>query len=327
MLGPLVVNGFEQALAAHGAGPLRRSGVGTVQVNVTKRCNLACVHCHVESSPKRTEELSPEAAERIVALLDASRTVECLDLTGGAPELAASFRYLVEQARSRGLRVIDRCNLTVFFEPGQEDTAAFLAARQVEVVASMPCYTKENVEAQRGRHVFDPSVRGLQQLNALGYGRPGSGLVLDLVYNPLGATLPPDVASLEDDYRRELGELFGIEFNRLIAIANMPITRWADWLRRRGEYDGYLELLEQNLNIATVPHVMCRDLISIGYDGSLYDCDFNQQLELSVPISARTIWDLESFDELRRAPIATERHCFGCTAGSGSSCGGALVQV
>lgn len=321
------VNRFEQALRDGGLPPLRRAGLTTVQINVTKRCNLACHHCHVESSPKRTEELSRSAAERIVQLLDASPEVGCMDLTGGAPELAEAFRFLVQQARARGLRVIDRCNLTVLFEDGQEDTAEFLAEQQVEVVASLPCYTKENVEAQRGKQVFDPSIRGLQRLNALGYGRAGSGLQLDLVYNPLGATLPPDVAELEQDYRRELGELFGIEFNQLIAIANMPIKRWADWLRRRGEYDGYLELLEDSFNPVTVPSVMCRELVSIGYDGGLYDCDFNQQLELSAPIAARTIWDLKSFDELSDAAIATERHCFGCTAGTGSSCGGALVQL
>lgn len=323
----MVVNRFEQALRDGSLPALRRGALTTVQINVTKRCNLACRHCHVESSPKRTEDLSREAAERIVQLLDASPEVDCLDLTGGAPELAETFRYLVQQGRARGLRVIDRCNLTVLFEDGQEDTAEFLAEHEVEVVASMPCYSKENVEAQRGTRVFDPSIRGLQRLNALGYGKPGSGLQLDLVYNPLGASLPPDVESLEKDYRRELGELLGIEFNQLIAIANMPIKRWADWLRRSGEYDGYLELLEDNFNPATVPNVMCREMVSIGYDGALYDCDFNQQLEMSAPVSARTIWDLKRFNELSEAEIATERHCFGCTAGSGSSCGGALVQL
>ena len=323
----MVVTAFDQALRQQSLPALQREALGTVQINLTKRCNLACHHCHVESSPKRTEELSRSDAERIVTLLDASPGVECVDLTGGAPELAHTFRYLVAQARARGLRVIDRCNLTVLFEPGQEDTAEFLAANRVEVVASMPCYTKENVEAQRGKRVFDPSIRGLQKLNALGYGAADGELLLDLVYNPIGASLPPDPASLEQDYRRELGELFEIRFNRLIAIANMPIKRWADWLHRGGEYAGYIRLLEDSFNPETVANLMCRELISIAHDGSLYDCDFNQQLELPAPVPARTIWQLESFDELGAAAIATDTHCFGCTAGNGSSCGGALIQV
>ena len=316
---------FAASLAQAGLPELRRERLATVQINLTKRCNLACLHCHVESSPKRTEAMDRQTAERIVALLDASPGVECVDLTGGAPEMSEQFRYLVRESRQRGLQVIDRCNLTILFEPGHEDTAEFLAEQGVRVVASMPCYSKENVELQRGRNVFDPSIRALQLLNRLGYAEPGSGLELDLVYNPVGASLPPDSDALDADYRRELGELFGIRFNQLVTIANMPITRWRDWLGRRREYDGYMKLLHENFNPDTVPHVMCRELISVAHDGALYDCDFNQQLELAEADLPRDLWSIESFDELVDRPIATASHCFGCTAGSGSSCGGALV--
>ena len=317
--------GFEAQLAESGLPPLARKALGTVQVNLTKRCNLACHHCHVESSPKRSEAMERPTAERLVELLDASAGIRCLDLTGGAPEMSDQFRYLVQAGTLRGLEVIDRCNLTIFYEDGYGDLPDFLAEHGVHVIASLPCYTRENVDGQRGRGVFDGSIEGLRWLNRLGYGRPGSGLLLDLVYNPVGPSLPPEQTELEGDYRRELGGLFGIEFNKFIAIANMPILRWADWLRRRGEYDAYLELLRTSFNAHTVEHVMCRDLVSIAWDGSLYDCDFNQQLELPLVSRRRNLWEIESFDELSRLPIATGAHCFGCTAGAGSSCGGSLV--
>ena len=316
---------FARVLEQEGLPTLRRARLETVQVNVTKRCNLACHHCHVESSPKRTESMEQRTAERIVALLDRSSGVRCLDLTGGAPEMWPHFRELVAQGRSRGLEVIDRCNLTIFYEEGYGDLPAFMADLGVTVVASLPCYTKENVDGQRGRGVFDGSIEALRWLNRLGYGRPDSGLTLDLVYNPVGPALPPDQAGLEADYRRELSELFGIEFNRLYALANMPIKRWADWLRRRGQYEAYMSLLVNHFNPDTVANVMCRDLVSIAYDGQLYDCDFNQQLELAIGNKPRSVWDVDSFDALAREPIAVGTHCFGCTAGTGSSCGGALV--
>jgi radical SAM/Cys-rich protein len=316
---------FAARLAAHSLGPLRRRTPSTLQLNVGRRCNIACHHCHVESGPKRREAMDRRGVERVVALLAASPSVRVLDLTGGAPELHPQFRFLIESARRLGRRVIDRCNLTVLFEPGQEDTAEFLASHEVEVVASLPCYTAENVDAQRGRGVFDGSIEGLLRLNRLGYGLPGAKLRLDLVYNPLGATLPPPQGELEVRYRDELRSRFGIEFHRLLTLTNMPIRRFAHMLVRDGQYDAYLGLLVNHFNPATVEHLMCRDLVSVDYRGCLYDCDFNQMLELSPPISARTIWDVDDLGGLEGAAIATASHCFGCTAGSGSSCGGALA--
>lgn len=319
------MNRFEEVVRAHGLCPPARTAPHTVQVNVTKRCNLACVHCHVESSPKRTEAMSLETAERVLALIDASSTVRVVDLTGGSPEMWPHFRSFVSQVTARGLAVIDRCNLTVFDEPGQEQTQEFLAANQVRIVASLPCYTADNVDAQRGREVFARSIDALQRLNALGYGRSGTGLIVDLVYNPVGAELPPDQAELEREYREQLRGDFGIEFNQLLTLANMPIKRWADWLGRRGAYDAYLELLVTHFNPSTVDRVMCRNLVSVSHDGSLYDCDFNQQLELPIGAKPRSVWDLERFDVLAGEDIATGAHCFACTAGAGSSCGGALL--
>ncbi len=315
---------FAKHLEGEGLAPLRRGPVRTLQVNVTRRCNLACHHCHVESGPKRSEALDRRGAERVLELLAGNPGVEVLDLTGGAPELSEHFRPLVAGARALGRRVIDRCNLTVLFEPGQEDTAAFLAAHRVEVVASLPCYTRENVEQQRGRGVFDGSLAALRLLNSLGYGLPGSPLRLDLVYNPLGASLPPAQPELERRYRAELRQLFGLEFQRLLTLTNMPIKRFARELARSGRQAAYLALLVNHFNPETVPELMCRTLLSVGYDGRLHDCDFNQMLDLELPGAARTIWDVDDLGTLAGAPIATASHCFGCTAGAGSSCGGAL---
>ena len=319
---------FDASMQASGAGVLRRERVTTIQVNVGKLCNMACHHCHVEAGPKRTEIMSREVAARIVELLADNPGVGLVDLTGGAPELNPSFRWLVSEARRLGRRVIDRCNLTVLFEPGMEDLARFLAEHQVEVVASLPCYQRENVEKQRGKGAFDKSVEALRVLNALGYGRPGSGLVLDLVYNPVGASLPPAQAGLEAAYKRELGQLFGIQFNRLLTITNMPIKRFAHLLQRTGKYEAYMSLLVNHFNAATVPGLMCRTLLSIGWDGRLYDCDFNQMLELPLGLDSDrrppTLWQIGSLDALAGARVATGDHCFGCTAGAGSSCGGAL---
>ncbi len=308
---------------AQGA-PLRRDRLTTLQVNLTARCNLACHHCHVESGPLRREALDRRGVERVLELLERNPAVELLDLTGGAPELNPHFRFLVVGARALGRRVIDRCNLTILYEPGQEDTAEFLARHQVEVVASLPCYTKENVEKQRGRHVFDKSIEALRWLNDLGYGREGSPLVLDLVYNPVGAFLPPAQAELEARYREELKRLFGIEFHSLLTITNMPIKRFAHDLHRDGEHEAYMSLLVNHFNPETVPGLMCRSLISVGWDGRLFDCDFNQMLEIEAPGTARTIWDVDDLSQLEGQAIATDSHCFGCTAGAGSSCGGAI---
>ena len=316
---------FADRLACEGLAPLRRGPVRTLQVNVTRRCNLACHHCHVESGPKRSEALDRPGAERVLELLNANPQVEVLDLTGGAPELSEHFQPLVEGARALCRRVIDRCNLTVLFEPGQEDTARFLAAQGVEIVASLPCYSRENVDRQRGRGVFDSSIEGLRLLNRLGYGRPGSTLRLDLVYNPQGPALPPSQVALEARYRAELQELFGIEFHRLLTLANMPIRRFARELERTGRHGDYLSLLVNHFNPTTIPELMCRHLLSVDHAGRLYDCDFNLGLDLRLLGPEETIWDVDDLRDLEGRPIATAEHCFGCTAGAGSSCGGALA--
>jgi radical SAM/Cys-rich protein len=327
---------FAEHLAARGIAPLRRGAVRTLQLHIGKRCNLACHHCHVESGPLRSEALDRRGAERVIELLARNPGIATLDVTGGAPELNPHFRYVVGEARALGRRVIDRCNLTVFFEPGQDDTPAFLAEHGVEIVASLPCYSRENVEAQRGRGVFDRSIEALRLLNGLGYARPGTGLRLDLVYNPLGATLPPAQAALESDYRTELRELFGIEFDRLLTITNMPIARFAHDLAREGRSAAYMALLVSHFNPETLPGLMCRELVSVGWDGRLSDCDFNQVLDIGLgledrePLTPRlpeppTIWDVDDLSVLEGRRIATAEHCFGCTAGAGSSCGGALA--
>ncbi|MHB8416818.1 MAG: arsenosugar biosynthesis radical SAM (seleno)protein ArsS [Myxococcales bacterium] len=313
---------FDAALRAHGLPPLARAEVATLQINVGKRCNMACHHCHVEAGPKRTEIMARPTAERLLALLERSPRVTAVDLTGGAPELNPSFRLLVEESRRLGREVIDRCNLTVLFEPGMEDLPEFLAAHEVHVVASLPCYLAENVERQRGRGAFDKSLEALRKLNALGYGRT---LELDLVYNPLGPSLPPPQAQLEASYREELGRRHGLIFTRLLTLTNMPIKRFAEALAREGRTEAYLGLLANHFNPATVPGLMCRSLVSVAWDGRLFDCDFNQMLELPLGAGARTIWDVDSLGPLAGAPVATARHCFGCTAGAGSSCAGSLA--
>jgi radical SAM/Cys-rich protein len=246
-----------------------------------------------------------------------------VDITGGAPELNVNFRWLVRESRRMGKHIIDRCNLTVLFEPGQESLAEFLAVNQVEITASLPCYTESNVDQQRGKGAFEKSIRSLRLLNAIGYGRTASGLTLNLVYNPLGASLPPQQEKLEADYKKQLRENFAIEFDRLFTITNMPIKRFAEFLFREGKQEAYMALLTNHFNPATVNGLMCRDLVSIGWDGRIYDCDFNQMLDLETP-SGKSIWKIESFAELAKISIATDGHCFGCTAGAGSSCGGSL---
>ncbi len=315
---------FPAVLERHGLGPLRRGRVRTLQVNVGFRCDLACHHCHVEAGPRRSESMDARTAGRVLELLERNPALTTLDLTGGAPELCAEFRRLVSGAHALGRAVIDRCNLTVLFEPGQQDTAAFLARHGVAVVASLPCYTRENVDAQRGRGVFARSIEALRLLNDLGYGAADSPLRLDLVYNPLGASLPPSQAELEARYREELRELFGIEFHRLLTIANMPIKRFARQLERERRQTEYLSLLVNHFNPETVPELMCRSLVSVGWDGRIYDCDFNQMQGIPLGAGPRSIWELDDLEELADAPVATAAHCFGCTAGAGSSCGGAL---
>jgi radical SAM/Cys-rich protein len=316
---------FTNTLARHGLFPLKRASPVTLQVNVGRRCDLACHHCHVEAGPKRRETLDARTAERILELLAREPLLSTLDLTGGAPELCAQFRPLVEGGRRLGREVIDRCNLTVLFEPGQADTARFLADHGVRIVASLPCYTRENVDQQRGRGVFGKSIEALRLLNGLGYGRVGSPLGLDLVYNPLGASLPPEQSALEARYRSELRELFGIEFHHLFTITNVPVKRFAHALAREGREAEYLSLLVAHFNPATVPGLMCRHLISVSWEGELHDCDFNQMLGLPLGGRRRSVWDVESLCASEGEPIATGPHCHACTAGAGSSCGGTLA--
>jgi radical SAM/Cys-rich protein len=317
---------FEDVLSRHGLAPLARRRVETLQVNVGKLCNQACHHCHVDAGPKRTERMTRATAEKVLELLEASPKVGTVDITGGAPELNVNFRLLVEGARRLGRRTIDRCNLTVLWEDGMESLPEFLVDNDVELTCSLPCYTAKNVDQQRGKGVFDKSLEALRLLNRRGYGVDGSGLALNLVYNPVGAFLPPSQAELESDYRRELGAL-GIEFNRLFTITNMPIKRFAADLARSGKEREYMGLLVNHFNPAAVDGLMCRSLVSVGWDGRLYDCDFNQMLEIELPRPLpRTIHELASLEELEGAAIATASHCFGCTAGAGSSCGGETVK-
>ena len=306
---------------------LHRLAINTVQINVGKLCNQACLHCHVEAGPKRTEILDRHTAELTLDFIRAAAP-QTVDITGGAPELNPSFRWLVEQNRSEGRHVIDRCNLTILFESGQEDLPQFLADQRVEIVASLPCYSEGNVTKQRGQGVYDKSIEALRCLNRIGYGTDDSGLVLNLVYNPVGAYLPPPQATLEIDYKRELGDNFGITFNHLYTITNMPIARFAHALRRDNKAEVYMELLASAFNPATLDGLMCRRQVSISWDGYLYDCDFNQMLDMKVgggkPFRLGEKPSAELVRLLEQRAILVDSHCYGCTAGAGSSCGGTL---
>ena len=304
---------------------IQRKRPQTLQVNLGYRCNQQCLHCHVAAGPKRREVMDDDTIDLVIEALSDQR-FETLDLTGGAPELNPSFRRLVRTARSMDIRVIDRCNLTILFEPGQEDLAAFLAQERVDIVASLPCYLEENVDRQRGKGVFGDSIRALQRLNTLGYGVPESGLTLDLVYNPQGPYLPPPQSALEADYRKTLQDKYEIRFNHLLALANLPIQRFGSTLLSHGQFHDYMGLLKQSHSDANLDQVMCRSLISVDWQGFLFDCDFNQMLGLGMQSSTNErphLRDLRGM-RLRDRPIRVADHCYGCTAGQGSSCGGAL---
>ena len=303
--------------------PIQRTRLETLQVNLGYRCNQSCVHCHVNAGPNRTEEMDGETVDHVVDVL-AYKKIPTLDITGGAPELNPHFRRLVRAARGLGTAVMDRCNLTILEQPGQEDLAEFLAAQQVEIVASMPCYLQDNVERQRGKGVFDGSIRALRKLNALGYGRE---LPLNLVYNPQGPSLPPSQSALEADYKRVLGEDYGIVFDRLFVLANMPIQRFGSMLISKGEFDGYLQLLQEAHLDANLEGVMCRRLISVDWQGYLYDCDFNQMLGLSMMRRGKRLHLSDLLTDSINQTIRVAGHCYGCTAGQGSSCGGALTEA
>ncbi len=304
---------------------IRRGRPDTLQVNLGYRCNQQCLHCHVNAGPTRKEVMAPAIVDTVLACLEKTG-IPALDLTGGAPELNPAFRRLVIEACTLGCRVLDRCNLTVLEEPDQVDLAEFLAEQQVEVIASLPCYLAGNVDAQRGEGVYHKSIRVLKQLNALGYGQEHSGLTLTLVYNPGGAHLPPDQARLEADYRRELADRHGIRFTRLFTLTNMPIARFGSALLSRGEFDDYMRLLKSAMCPANLDGLMCRSLVSVDWQGRVYDCDFNQMLDLPMVAGDRReiyLADLSAVD-LEDQPVVVADHCYGCTAGQGSSCGGAL---
>lgn len=307
--------------------PIRRAALEVLQVNLGYLCNQQCLHCHVNAGPKRTEIMNHETVDDVLAFLSRSN-VKVLDLTGGAPELNPHFHYLVEQADASGVHVMDRCNLTVLNEPEQGDLARFMAAHQVEVFASLPCYQQDNVDGQRGKGVYAGSIEGIRKLNAQGYGQTDSGLILNLVYNPTGPYLPPPQCQLEADYKRELGERFGIRFNHLLTITNMPIKRFGSMLISRGQFGDYMHLLKSAHLDANLDTVMCRNLISVDWQGYLYDCDFNQMLELPANLGGRPRTHIRALgdEQLDGNPIVIADHCYGCTAGQGSSCGGALNQ-
>jgi len=315
---------FENALAESGLHPLRAVGIEVLQLNLGRLCNMTCTHCHVDAGPDRREMMSRETAEACIRAL-AGTDIPTLDLTGGAPEMSPHFRWMVQEARRLDRHVIDRCNLTILQTPGHADLPEFLAAHHVEIVASLPCYLEENVDAQRGDRAFQRSIEVLRRLNAIGYGRPDTGLQLTLVYNPVGPSLPPPQAALEADYRRELAQRYEVCFTRLITITNMPISRFLDHLLKSGQYEAYMEELIAAYNPNAASGVMCRTTLSVDWQGQLYDCDFNQMLGMSVhhdvPQNIRD-FDPQSF---ANRTIITGQHCYGCTAGTGSGCRGAIV--
>ena len=319
------MNRFADRLAGHSLS-LRHSRTEILQVNVGKLCNLTCIHCHVNAGPKRKEIITRKTIDRVLEWL-AQTDIPTVDITGGAPEMIPDFRYFIERLKSLqpARHIIDRCNLTILVEPGYESCAAFLARNQVEIIASMPCYSPENVNAQRGEGVFDASIKALQLLNSLGYGHEADR-PLHLIYNPNGAFLPGPQAELEADYKRALGQHFGIVFNRLYTITNLPIARFASWLKNNHQLAEYMALLNDAFNPATVAGLMCRNTISVGWTGEVFDCDFNQMLRMQWRDGERglSLWDVDP-DKVADREILTGNHCFGCTAGAGSSCGGALV--
>ncbi len=304
---------------------IRRDKLEVLQVNLGYLCNQTCIHCHVNAGPRRKEVMDKGTVDTVLDFLRQS-DIHTLDLTGGAPEMNPHFRYLVSEARKLGVQVMDRCNLTILEEPGYEEMAEFLVEHQVDIVASLPCYLQDNVDLQRGNGTFEASIKGLKRLNALGYGTRGSGLHLNLVYNPTGASLPPAQGELEAAYKDQLGERFGVAFNQLFTITNMPIKRFGSWLISKGEFASYMQLLKEAYQPQNLDSVMCKNLISVDWQGYVYDCDFNQMLDLPLIAEERPKTHLKELlvDQMFGLPIVVKDHCYGCTAGQGSSCGGAL---
>lgn len=317
-----LIPSFDEVLNKFGL-EINRKEVKILQINMGKLCNQVCSHCHIEAGPKRTEIMTEETVQRILELLDQTPAIHTVDITGGAPEMNPNFKHLVQRIHKLGKSIIVRCNLTVLLERGQEDTIDFFKSNSIKIASSLPCYSQENVDAQRGNSVFEKSILALQKLNQIGYGKEGSGLLLDLVYNPGSDFLPPDQGILEQQYKEILKHDFGIEFNRLFTITNMPIKRFEKFLKREHRLQEYQNLLFESFNSKVATEVMCTELISIGWDGKIYDCDFNQALEMPTCSSEKSIWEINKFSEISEQ-IVFGSHCFGCTAGSGSSCGGAL---
>ena len=317
------MNSFEEILNKNNIN-ITRESIDTLQINMGKLCNQACIHCHVEAGPKRTEIMGIIVIKKILSLLKEKNNIKIIDITGGAPELNENFKYFVSELRKLKLKVIDRCNLTVLHEKGQERTALFLSENKVAITASLPCYTQQNVEEQRGKGVFHKSIESLKTLNRLGYGKGNKELELNLVYNPIGSFLPPPQENLEREYKKFLKEKFRISFDNLFTLTNMPIKRFRHTLERKGELKLYQNLLFSNFNPNAAKNIMCKSLISISWDGKIYDCDFNQMLELPVANKYKSIFQLNSFEEVTKK-ITTKDHCFGCTAGTGSSCTGSLI--
>lgn len=303
---------------------VNRNLINTLQLNIGKKCNQACNHCHVNAGPTRTEEMTRETIDRIIELLKLSDNISTIDITGGAPELNENFSYLIAELHKLNKNVIDRCNLSVLFEKGQENTATLLAENKVTIIASLPCYTEENVDSQRGQNTYNKSILALKLLNKLGYGQEESGLILNLVFNPLGTSLPPKQNELELDYKKNLKTQHGIVFNNLFTITNMPINRFAKTLIQNGEYNDYYNLLFNSFNYKAAENVMCKNQLSISWNGEIFDCDFNQALNIPISGDKKTIWDVDNFNDVCKK-ISFENHCYGCTAGNGSSCKGKLA--
>jgi len=317
---------FTKKLAESGVSSLQSEGIEILQVNLGKMCNMTCAHCHVDAGPDRREIMQKSEIDACLEVLRKNPEIKTLDLTGGAPEMNPHFREMVVEARKLDRHVIDRCNLTILLAKGFEYLPEFLAENKVEIVASLPCYLEENTDSQRGEGAYQKSIEALKQLNQLGYGQPDSGLTLTLVYNPVGQTLPPDQKMLEEAYRKELDKRFGIQFNQLYTITNIPVSRYLEYLVRIGEFESYMTTLIDAFNPAAINGLMCRNTVSVSWDGRLYDCDFNQMLELETEGSApSSIHDFD-FEKLANRKIVTNQHCFGCTAGSGSGCQGAITE-
>ena len=302
---------------------IKKESIDTLQINIGYKCNQACKHCHVNSSPSRTEMMSEEILDLIPKIIKKFK-IKTLDITGGAPEMNPNFKKLVLDLKNQNINIIDRCNLTIFFEKGYEDLPTFLAENKVIITASLPCYEKENVEKQRGSGVFDKSISAIKILNNLGYGETDTGLQLNLVYNPINPTLPPPQEKLEIDYKKVLYDKYNITFNKLYTITNMPINRYADFLKMTGELDKYFELLANNFNQQNLKNLMCKKTLSVDWEGQIYDCDFNQQLKLKSLKGPKNLYDLLNYSSSFNYQIAAKNHCFACTAGAGSSCGGSL---